>query len=113
MLAVPIEIKRTNKCLSIKWNDGLLTEIDCQILRKNCPCASCLEKYGLLNHAKPIGGSKKANLLNIISSSIEEETALEKIWSVGNYALGVRWKDGHDTGIYSFSLLRDLASKAD
>jgi DUF971 family protein len=32
-------------------------------------------------------------------------TAVE---SVGRYALRVRFADGHDTGIYSFELLREL-----
>jgi DUF971 family protein len=27
---------------------------------------------------------------------------------VGNYAVRVRWADGHDTGIYDFALLRAL-----
>jgi DUF971 family protein len=29
---------------------------------------------------------------------------------VGGYALRPRWKDGHETGIYSFSYLRELAA---
>jgi hypothetical protein len=27
---------------------------------------------------------------------------------VGNYAIRLRWTDGHDTGIYAFALLRDV-----
>jgi DUF971 family protein len=27
---------------------------------------------------------------------------------VGNYAIGIRWSDGHETGIYSFERLRQL-----
>ena len=27
---------------------------------------------------------------------------------VGRYALRIRWKDGHDSGVYDFALLRSL-----
>jgi DUF971 family protein len=44
--------------------------------------------------------------------------AVKDIEPVGRYGLRFRWSDGHDTGIYSFSLLRHKfcrcsASKAD
>jgi len=29
---------------------------------------------------------------------------------VGNYAYGLTFSDGHDTGIYTFELLRELGS---
>jgi len=34
---------------------------------------------------------------------------LTRGWSVGNYALGLAFSDGHDTGIYTFKALRGLA----
>ena len=34
--------------------------------------------------------------------------ALDRVEIVGNYALGMFWTDGHDTGIYSFHRLRDM-----
>jgi DUF971 family protein len=37
-----------------------------------------------------------------------EELKIDRIWAVGNYALGVAWGDGHNSGIYRFELLRDL-----
>jgi DUF971 family protein len=30
------------------------------------------------------------------------------IGGVGNYAIELRWQDGHSTGIYSFEYLRSL-----
>ena len=33
---------------------------------------------------------------------------LTRIWSVGNYALGLAFSDGHDTGIYTFKALRAM-----
>jgi ATP-binding protein involved in chromosome partitioning len=34
---------------------------------------------------------------------------LTRVWSVGNYALGLAFSDGHDTGIYTFKALRAMA----
>jgi DUF971 family protein len=33
---------------------------------------------------------------------------LARVAGVGNYALGLTWADGHDTGIYSFRWLRRI-----
>ncbi len=33
---------------------------------------------------------------------------LNKLELVGNYAMQVRWGDGHDTGIYSWEYLQQL-----
>lgn len=33
---------------------------------------------------------------------------ITRVWSVGNYALGMAFSDGHDTGIYTFKALRGM-----
>ncbi|MEC5384020.1 gamma-butyrobetaine hydroxylase-like domain-containing protein [Aurantimonas sp. C2-6-R+9] len=33
-----------------------------------------------------------------------------RIWSVGNYALGIAFSDGHNSGIYTFPALREIES---
>ena len=33
------------------------------------------------------------------------------ITSIGNYAIGVDWSDGHNSGIYSFDYLRTLGER--
>jgi len=38
-------------------------------------------------------------------------TALKEIWAVGQYALGMSWGDGHNTGIYTFDFLRELGGE--
>jgi len=30
------------------------------------------------------------------------------LFKVGNYAIGFKWGDGHDTGIYTFEYLRKI-----
>jgi ATP-binding protein involved in chromosome partitioning len=41
--------------------------------------------------------------------SVPLDIALTRVWSIGNYALGMAFSDGHDTGIYTFKALRNMA----
>jgi DUF971 family protein len=103
----PREIKRNgSNGLVITWTDGSLQELSSATLRSQCPCAECREKRGDEGHAKPLTPKKKA--LRVIQSSLEQELSLAAIWAVGQYAIGLRWEDGHDSGIYTFEYLRGL-----
>lgn len=93
--------------LEIVWNNGESNQITNIKLRQNCPCASCLEKRGDSGHSKPLSPRSR---LQVLSHTIDEETNLEKIWVLGNYAIGMRWKDGHDSGIYTFEFLKSLSA---
>ena len=95
--------------MKILWSDGDESLLPSKELRKNCPCASCLEQRGDTSHAKPLSG--RASLLKVIDAEEKEETDLQEVWAVGNYAIGMRWADGHDTGIYTFKHLRELSAK--
>ncbi len=107
MLKTPTEIRKLETGIFMLWSDGTTTSISTEILRRNCPCASCREQRGDgESHAKPLTGKKRS--LKIIESSLADELVLERIWSVGNYALGMSWADGHTTGIYPFGLLEEL-----
>lgn len=113
----PTEIRRIKGIgLSVRWSDGRVDEISNLTLRTNCPCASCREAKGDTSHALPLTGNsaapKKKSLLKVIEHSATEELTLVQIWGIGNYALGVSWADGHNSGIYSFEVLRELADLA-
>jgi len=62
------------------------------ILRGYCPCATCQ------------GHSGEVRLVETRDDQLE----LEDITPVGGYALGLKWFDGHDSGIYSYAYLRSL-----
>ena len=103
----PTEIKRLEtEGIEIVWDDGEVHRISSKTLRKNCPSAVSKAERGDSSHDKPLGGGKA--LLKVVKSSVKEEFRLDKIWGVGNYALGMEWGDGHNTGIYTYSLLYDL-----
>ena len=39
----------------------------------------------------------------------EAQTTLNEVYAVGRYGLTPEWGDGHDTGIYTFKMLRRAA----
>lgn len=96
--------------LEVVWSDGLIATISSQQLRSECPCATCREQRGSINHEKPLAAPKRR--LAIITHSAEEGTDLTSVWAVGNYAIGIRWGDRHDSGIVSYEQLRELSKTA-
>ena len=106
----PTEIKRAGSSgLHISWSDGRRDALPGEFLRRNCPCAACKELRGDTSHSKPLTGKKPKKSLMVIENTIETETSLQQIWGVGQYALGMSWGDGHDSGIYTFDYLRELS----
>ena len=37
----------------------------------------------------------------------------EKVGAIGNYAIMVDWSDGHNTGFFPYTTIRELAAKKD
>lgn len=107
----PTKINRNgSEGIIIEWLGGAKNELPSKLLRTNCPCAQCKENRGDTTHSKPLTGKK--SLLRVVeSSNAEHELKLEKIWQVGQYALGMEWADGHSTGIYTFEYLKELGDK--
>ncbi len=102
----PIEIRRVSaQLLRVTWSDGAVQELSSQILRANCPCALCVE-----SRAISIAPPAKKSALNIVDGTLNQQVSLEEVWSVGQYAIGARWGDGHNTGIYTYDYLRSLSA---
>jgi DUF971 family protein len=76
----------------IDWADGHKSVYPHAILRGYCPCAGCQ------------GHSGEIRFLETTDPQLE----LEEIEPAGAYALGLKWFDGHASGIYSFAFLRAL-----
>ncbi len=94
--------------LEIIFADAKKITLNSKTLRKNCPCASCQAKRGDSSHDTPLSPKSGRSLLNVISATSDEELDLKQIWMLGNYALGMKWGDGHDSGIYTFEFLKSL-----
>jgi DUF971 family protein len=95
----PLSLRREGDGLAIDWADGARTFVPWQTLRKNCPCASC-------NEAR----QKPADPFQLLSDKdIMGPPQPAKMLSRGHYAYQIVWADGHDTGIYTLELLRQLS----
>lgn len=92
-----MSLKGDKQSLKIEWSDGVTHTLPWQILRDNCPCASCRMK-----RAEP------PPLFPVLKP---EETAplfVTGMRPLGNYAYHIDFSDGHNTGIYSLDLMREL-----
>lgn len=106
----PTEIRKIeDKWLEIKWADGLVYRLGGDTLRTNCPCATCKFDRGEDSHSTPLT-PKKPSSLRIVSHTAQESNSISNIWAIGQYALGIGFADNHDSGIFTFNLLRDLAT---
>jgi DUF971 family protein len=92
-----IEIRVVNQTkLLLKWNDNSESSIPLNKLRKFCPCATCMTERE--NQSK--------TYIPLFHSG---QSKITKISTIGNYAIGIHWADGHNTGIYEFSFLKNLS----
>ncbi len=82
--------------LHLTWADDTRQTLGTRDLRIACPCAKCRDEM------------TGARLLD--PASVGLDTDITRVWSVGNYALGMAFSDGHDTGIYTLKALRAMAS---
>lgn len=85
--------------LAIKWSDGREDYLKLDFLRRCCPCASCQGETDIM------GNLYKGPDKPLSQKSLE----LVRLSTVGAYAVQPLWADGHTTGIYSWSYLRQLA----
>jgi ATP-binding protein involved in chromosome partitioning len=90
----PREISEGEGKLRIVWADGHDSRYSFELLRNNCPCAMCVDEWT----------GKRKHLMLLLPPGFR---ALD-VKPVGNYAIKIAWSDGHDSGIYSFSTLREL-----
>ncbi len=80
--------------LSITWGDGYVAHYTAPVLRRECPCARCVNEWTGARTLEP--------------TTISDDLLIKNISLVGRYALCFKWSDDHDTGIYSFQYLRAL-----
>ena len=91
------EILPERRVFRVTWDDGQVSEYAWEPMRRACPCAYC--------HGE---GSYRGNVDDTTEFS-DVQTTLKEVHPVGRYGLTPAWGDGHDTGIYTFKLLRRAA----
>ena len=83
------------------WNDGQRRQYTFAELREACPCASCREQ-------RRAGPPPPLTQLTVLRPEETQPVKIVAMRPIGNYAYTIAFSDGHDTGIYTFDLLRSL-----
>ncbi len=83
--------------MRIAWDDGVTHHTPLLMLRARCPCAGCVDEW------------TGKRLLNV--TTIRPDVRPVSVTEVGRYAVQLGWSDGHQTGIYSWDLLRRLSEE--
>ncbi|MBR3668773.1 MAG: DUF971 domain-containing protein [Fibrobacter sp.] len=83
--------------LGFEWSDGTRGTCGIRELRLACPCALCVDEHT---------GEK---LLD--DSTVPADIKLTRIQSIGRYAAGLSFSDGHNSGIYPYDKLFNLTKR--
>jgi DUF971 family protein len=95
-----LDLDLARQVLAVTWADGRTTQTSLETLRRQCPCASCRTQRE----------EQSRTLLPVLKSAPGGPVVCTGGHLVGNYALQLDWSDGHNTGIYDFRFLRNLAA---
>jgi len=88
----------TGEGVEIVWSDGHASRYDFPYLREQCPCALCRDEREQKEK------TASSNPFPMFKPRVTADSAS----AVGNYAIQIKFNDGHATGIYSFDCLREL-----
>ena len=89
-----VEVHVDQRLMRVKWSDGHDAVYDFETLRWACPCAQCA------------GEGNMPGMLSRITMLTPQQTTMIDLRPVGRYGLTPVWADGHETGIYSYRMLR-------
>jgi DUF971 family protein len=87
-----IRVKRAEHRLEVDYDDGVTIDLPAELMRVESPSA---EVQGHHIAQKRIVAGKR-------------DVGIVAVEPVGNYAVRVRFDDGHDTGIFTWQYLRQL-----
>lgn len=85
--------------LTVEWTDGTRSFFPVDFLRRMSPSAEARELRQQLerNPLTVLPATKSSGPLRAESAEF-----------IGNYAIRIRFSDGHDTGLYTWQYLREL-----
>ncbi len=92
-----IRLHRRSRILELSFDDGSRFELSCEFLRVHSPSAE----------VKGHGPGQEVLVTG------KQDVSIERIEPVGQYAVKLCFDDGHDTGLYSWSLLYELGRRRD
>jgi DUF971 family protein len=87
-----IKLRTTSRLLEVTFDDGSHYELSFEYLRVFSPSAE----------VKGHGGGEGVLQLG------KQNVGISRLEPIGNYALRLHFDDGHNTGLYSWTLLHEL-----
>ena len=96
---VPVEIRlrKASRCLTLKYSDERVFDLDFEYLRVHSPSAE-VKGHG------PGQETLQTGKENVVITAVEP---------VGHYAVRLVFDDGHDSGLYTWKYLHELGSEYD
>lgn len=92
MTPTNIALHQKSRYLELTWSDDVVHDLSCEYLRVNSPSAE------VRGHAP---GQEKLQLG-------KENVNITAIDPIGRYAIKIVFDDNHDSGLFSWDLLREL-----
>lgn len=96
----PVDMQVVGTELAVKWSDGGEDFVALETLRRFCPCAGCLGEKDIF------GKTYRAPERPYGPGAFE----VARFLPVGGYAVQFVWRDGHNTGLYTWEWIRRVAS---
>jgi ATP-binding protein involved in chromosome partitioning len=91
------QAKATPTHIELHWSDGRVERVSNRALRLACSCALCVDEMS----REPV----------LDPATVPDDIHALELWTIGNYALGVSWSDGHATGYFPFGTIQELAAE--
>jgi Mrp family chromosome partitioning ATPase/DUF971 family protein len=82
--------------LHLTWPSGETLSVENRKLRASCQCAVCVDEHS---------GERKVGY-----EDIDPDVKPQEIRPLGNYALYIKWSDGHATGFFPYALIKEVAA---
>ena len=93
-----LELTDDDSVLQIIWDDSHTSRHKLSVLRAECPCAHCK-------------GHHPSQSMNLKADQFPD-IRINDLATVGRYAYTIVWSDGHNTGIYTLTSLREMENSA-
>ena len=91
-----IRVHKDDRLLELVWSDDDVSKIPFRAIRQDCRCAACVDEFT---------GRQILNRESVADDIVPEDVSL-----TGNYALKILWSDTHDSGLFTWNHLREIAA---
>lgn len=88
-----IRVSKDRRTIMLRWGGEDVLSVEAELLRVNSPSAE-------------VQGHSPSQRMTVPG---KRSVAVAAIVPIGNYAIRIAFDDGHDTGIFTWPFLRDMA----